>query len=1399
MKSIPKLETCWLARRPGSRLFGTTLAAAWLVSVLLACSPAQAGSFSSDFNSGLPTGVAVYGASGTQSSGGFTNSGYLQLTPLVLSTNGAFILNNDLDNGVPVVGFVARFKAYMYSVGTGADGISFNFAPNLPAGTITEEGSGSGLTVEFDTYSNDTVGGTDLAGIDVKVGGVEYATFPLADNIIRPGTWVDVLIQLHPDNTLDVAYDGTWLYTNLNLANFGFPASVTGYRFGFGARTGGYDDVQGIDDLNITTYTNGTAFVDYYSPIGRNVRADAPIRIELTDFTDPVTGPSQVDTSKIALQLDGAPVVPSISRTPPTTVISYLPPALFAPGSTHTVDLTYADTASPTPNTNTWEYRFTVGQYSTLPTNLVADLSYVNLGSPGFHLRYSQTADAGSRDVSRAELQLEGLLIDGSTGLPYPNLAAPNPLDGTFTYSETNVINYGYPPGSTGDFPGDANVPGMPGPTTGNGNSYAMDAVTYLHLAPGLYTLGVNSSDGFKLTVADQADIFAPQEAIYSGVRAAADSTVSFAVAQDGYYPFRLVYFTGDPNYAPAPGTATPSVEFFSVTSLNQKILVNDTNTAGYVPAFNAAKTKPYVRSVNPNIGDTGVPGNTAVTATLVDGTLTVQTNTILLQINGATVAPTISSNAGVYTVSFQPAAVFPPNSSNYVTLAFTDSGSNRRTNSWSFTVANIMSPIWSIAAVNGTWVTAGSTERGLAYNPKTGHLILVSRAGSPAPANGLGIAILDSANGNVLGTMNIGDIATTGVGTFKLSMVDVADDGVIYVANLTTSATVNFRIYRWQNESAAPQLVWDGPPLGGASRCGDDFRVRGSGSGTQIIASGNSAVTTIPIFTTKDGTNFTGTALNISGIAANVLRLGLAWGCGNTFYGETTGTPMSYVGFNGLPSTAANLIASYGIYDKNTNQAIGPIGLDIANQRLIGNQTVSPHNINLYDLPSLAVTPTKNFPIDQRNYASQNTSFGTGSVDFSPDGSRVFCLDTGNGIIAFSLAPKVAPPSICAQPQNQVVDGPGSVGFMDVTAIGAPQTYQWRRNGVALPNATNRTLDIYNVQQSDLGFYSVVITNSLLSVTSSVAYLDTQMVITNQPASQLVDTGTPVTFTVGVSNGLPAYAYQWQFDGTNLTAANSSSYTIGSAQVTNAGAYTVAITDSLGQSITSQVAVLTVGVAGSGTGLAGDYYNVPAFTTSTPPDPFDSVPAYSAVDPTINFDWGTGVGPGVGADYFTVRWHGQVQPFYSQTYTFYTRSDDGSRLWVNGQLVVDSWFSQSATERSGTIALTANQKYDIVLEYFENTGAATVQLSWSSPSQYKQIIPMSQLYPSTGAFTPVMTTGLSNGTNLIINWTGTGILESAPVVTGPWTPITTNAGPFTVNVTAGPEMYFRLISQQSL
>jgi hypothetical protein len=143
----------------------------------------------------------------------------------------------------------------------------------------------------------------------------------------------------------------------------------------------------------------------------------------------------------------------------------------------------------------------------------------------------------------------------------------------------------------------------------------------------------------------------------------------------------------------------------------------------------------------------------------------------------------------------------------------------------------------------------------------------------------------------------------------------------------------------------------------------------------------------------------------------------------------------------------------------------------------------------------------------------------------------------------------------------------------------------------------------------------------------------------------------------------------------------------------------------------------------GLGTGLTGQYYDNADF----------SALAGTRIDATINFDWGGGApDPTMGADTFSVRWTGRIEPRHSETYTFYTTSDDGVRLWINGQLVIDNWGDHAPTENASIpVSLAAGQKYDIRMEYYENGGGAVARLEWRSASQTRQIVPQSQLYPA--------------------------------------------------------------------
>jgi glucose/arabinose dehydrogenase len=116
-------------------------------------------------------------------------------------------------------------------------------------------------------------------------------------------------------------------------------------------------------------------------------------------------------------------------------------------------------------------------------------------------------------------------------------------------------------------------------------------------------------------------------------------------------------------------------------------------------------------------------------------------------------------------------------------------------------------------------------------------------------------------------------------------------------------------------------------------------------------------------------------------------------------------------------------------------------------------------------------------------------------------------------------------------------------------------------------------------------------------------------------------------------------------------------------------------------------------------------------------------------IDPAVDFDWGTG-SPAVGLppDGFSVRWSGEIEPLYSETYTFHTLSDDGVRLWIDGRLIIDNWTDHPPTEDHGSVTLSAGVSYPLRLEYYESAGGATIQLFWSSPSQSRQIIPSTRL-----------------------------------------------------------------------
>jgi hypothetical protein len=103
-----------------------------------------------------------------------------------------------------------------------------------------------------------------------------------------------------------------------------------------------------------------------------------------------------------------------------------------------------------------------------------------------------------------------------------------------------------------------------------------------------------------------------------------------------------------------------------------------------------------------------------------------------------------------------------------------------------------------------------------------------------------------------------------------------------------------------------------------------------------------------------------------------------------------------------------------------------------------------------------------------------------------------------------------------------------------------------------------------------------------------------------------------------------------------------------------------------------------------------------------------------SRYESSINYDWGTGApAPGLPADYFSVRWT-RTTYFSAGTYKFCVTVDDGVRVWVDGQLIIDRWQLQGATTYCASMYLSAGT-HVVQMAYFENTGVAVAKLWWTT------------------------------------------------------------------------------------
>lgn len=329
----------------------------------------------------------------------------------------------------------------------------------------------------------------------------------------------------------------------------------------------------------------------------------------------------------------------------------------------------------------------------------------VDLTKPGFKLRiYQSNTRLQANNVINSERLLSGKAIDPTIGDVFVNEATPN-TDGSHWWDLTGVINFHEqlePPAGGDNFSvndaaphniADDPYPGIPG-INGSSDYFAMEFTGFIRVPQGNVQFGVNSDDGFRLTIGDQnqPSINRQQLLVLDGTRGFGNTEGNFSFAQAGLYPFRLTFWevtggnSGVEFYAFAPGTTSGS-----------RYLVNDVNQANSIKAFaEAAGDPPTVLAAFPNLTQyVDLAGNGAAVppapygwVDILDTTKTVNPSSVKLLLDGTELAGLKSTKNGPTNTFSAQYPLLAASSAHTNVLIFADNTGTTYTNSWTFTVS---------------------------------------------------------------------------------------------------------------------------------------------------------------------------------------------------------------------------------------------------------------------------------------------------------------------------------------------------------------------------------------------------------------------------------------------------------------------------------------------------------------------------------------------------------------------------------------------------------------------------------------------------------------------------------------------------------------------------------------
>lgn len=299
------------------------------------------------------------------------------------------------------------------------------------------------------------------------------------------------------------------------------------------------------------------------------------------------------------------------------------------------------------------------------------------------------------------------------------------------------------------------------------------------------------------------------------------------------------------------------------------------------------------------------------------------------------------------------------------------------------------------------------------------------------------------------------------------------------------------------------------------------------------------------------------------------------------------------------VASVSAADAANYSVLVSNSVSTVtsAAVALTVVVPPALTSQP-APQTVTVGFTTSFSVTATGSAPLTyqwlKNNVAIANGAKYSGVSSSVLTVATVAAADAGNySVVVTNLAGSVtsstaaltvvSAPTITTPPANLSIIAGANASFTVAAAGSAPLYYFWLKNGSVISDGGNvsgaatATLNLSTVTTGDVASYSVIVSNSLGTATSTAATLTVAVppVVVTSPVGATLIAGSNITFTVTASGTAPL-TYQWLKNGGTISGANSPALTIANLSATDAANYSVTVTNAVG-SATSASATLTV------------------------------------------------------------------------------------------------------------------------------------------------------------------------------------------------------------------------------